>query len=78
MDKRIESKKLGMYGGKEGGRERQEMALDEEKIERVSDEEILEVGGMGREMEGDLGQREDMEWCLEGDSLYIVESGPIT
>ncbi len=78
VDKRIETKKLAIYGRKEGGTETQEIALDQQKIQTLTDEQILQLARIGRQIEAHFGQPQDIEWCLERDTFYIVQSRPIT
>lgn len=78
VDKRIETKKLAIYGRKEGGTETQEIALDQQKIQTLTDEQILQLASIGRQIEAHFGQPQDIEWCLDRDTFYIVQSRPIT
>ncbi|MEM1493590.1 phosphoenolpyruvate synthase [Bacillus velezensis] len=78
IDKRIETKKLAIYGRKEGGTETQEIALDQQKIQTLTDEQILQLARIGRQIEAHFGQPQDIEWCLDRDIFYIVQSRPIT
>ncbi|WPF77330.1 phosphoenolpyruvate synthase [Bacillus velezensis] len=78
VDKRIEPKKLAIYGRKEGGTETQEIALDQQKIQTLTDEQILQLARIGRQIEAHFGQPQDIEWCLDRDTFYIVQSRPIT
>ncbi len=78
VDKRIETKKLAIYGRKEGGTETQEIALDQQKIQTLTDEQILQLARIGRQIEAHFGQPQDIEWCLQRDTFYIVQSRPIT
>ncbi|MGD2434101.1 phosphoenolpyruvate synthase [Bacillus velezensis] len=78
VDKRIETKKLAIYGRKEGGTEIQEIALDQQKIQTLTDEQILQLARIGRQIEAHFGQPQDIEWCLDRDTFYIVQSRPIT
>ncbi|MGY4714713.1 phosphoenolpyruvate synthase [Bacillus amyloliquefaciens] len=78
VDKRIEPKKLAIYGRKEGGTETQEIALDQQKIQTLTDEQILQLARIGRQIEAHFGQPQDIEWCLDRNTFYIVQSRPIT
>ncbi|TAI30234.1 phosphoenolpyruvate synthase [Bacillus velezensis] len=78
VDKRIEPKKLAIYGRKEGGTETKEIALDQQKIQTLTDEQILQLARIGRQIEAHFGQPQDIEWCFDRDTFYIVQSRPIT
>lgn len=78
VDKRIEAKKKAVYGRKEGGTETQEIDLHQQKIQTLTDEQILQLARIGRQIEAHFGQPQDIEWCLDRDTFYIVQSRPIT
>ncbi|GJJ25883.1 phosphoenolpyruvate synthase [Bacillus velezensis] len=78
IDKRIETKKKAIYGRKEGGTETREIDLDQQKIQTLTDEQILQLARIGRQIEAHFGQPQDIEWCLDRDTFYIVQSRPIT
>ncbi|MEW4022989.1 phosphoenolpyruvate synthase [Bacillus sp. YAF8] len=78
VDKRIEAKKKAVYGRKEGGTETQAIDLDQQKIQTLTDEQILQLARIGRQIEAHFGQPQDIEWCLDRDTFYIVQSRPIT
>jgi pyruvate,water dikinase len=55
----------------------------EEKAERqdrpvLTDEQIVRLARLGRQIEGHFGQPQDIEWCLVEDDFHIVQSRPIT
>ncbi|QOQ56681.1 phosphoenolpyruvate synthase [Bacillus amyloliquefaciens] len=78
VDKRIETKKLAIYGRKEGGTETQQIDPDQQKTQTLTDEQILQLARIGRQIEAYFGQPQDIEWCLARDTFYIVQSRPIT
>ncbi len=54
-----------------------------EKAERqdrpvLTDEQIVRLARLGRQIEGHFGQPQDIEWCLVEDDFHIVQSRPIT
>lgn len=78
IDKRIATKKMAIYGRKEGGTETQQIDSDQQKAQTLTDEQILQLARIGREIEAHFGQPQDIEWCLARDTFYIVQSRPIT
>ncbi|WNC12429.1 phosphoenolpyruvate synthase [Brevibacillus brevis] len=78
VSKRIATKKLAVYGRKEGGTKTQQLELDRQKAQTLSDPQILQLAGIGRQIEAYFGQPQDIEWCLANDTFYIVQSRPIT
>ncbi|WP_339314974.1 phosphoenolpyruvate synthase [Paenibacillus sp. FSL R10-2734] len=78
VDKRIATKKLAIYGLKEGGTETRPIDLDQQKTQTLSEQQILQLARIGRQIEAYFGYPQDIEWCLAYDTFYIVQSRPIT
>ncbi|SEM78994.1 pyruvate, water dikinase [Paenibacillus sp. cl141a] len=78
VDKRIAAKTLAIYGRQEGGTETQLIAPDQQKIQTLTEQQILRLAGIGRQIEAYFGRPQDIEWCLADDVFYIVQSRPIT
>ncbi|WP_338786318.1 phosphoenolpyruvate synthase [Metabacillus sp. FJAT-53654] len=77
-DKIIATKKLAIYGRKEGGTETKQIDPDQQKTQTLTDQQILKLAHIGRNIEAYFGQPQDIEWCLVDDTYYIVQSRPIT
>ncbi|MEC1453545.1 phosphoenolpyruvate synthase [Bacillus haynesii] len=78
IDKRIEAKKLAIYGRKQGGTETKQIDPDQQTSQTLTDGQILQLERIGRQIETHFGQPQDIEWCLADDTFYIVQSRPIT
>lgn len=78
IEKRIAAKILAIYGRKEGGTETKQIDPDQQKSQTLTDEQILQLARIGRQIEAHFGQPQDIEWCLAQDTFYIVQSRPIT
>ncbi|MEG6584874.1 phosphoenolpyruvate synthase [Dendrosporobacter sp. 1207_IL3150] len=78
IDKKISAKKLAIYASKDGGTEKQELGPERQNAQALTDEQILSLTRMGREIERHFGCPQDIEWCLADDEFYIVQSRPIT
>ncbi len=78
VDKRIATKTLAIYGRKEGGTETRQIDLDQQKAQTLTEQQILELARIGRLIEAYFGSPQDIEWCLDQDTFYIVQSRPIT
>ncbi|NWJ95794.1 MAG: phosphoenolpyruvate synthase [Chloroflexi bacterium] len=76
--KMIATKKVAIYGLKEGGTERQQIAPAQQKTQTLTEPQILQLARIGREIEAYFGCPQDIEWCLVEDTFYIVQSRPIT
>ncbi|CAN7658507.1 phosphoenolpyruvate synthase [Paenibacillus sp. LjRoot56] len=78
VNKRIASKKLAIYGRKEGGTESKQLDPDQQLSQTLTDQQILQLALIGRQIESYFGSPQDIEWCLADDTFYIVQSRPIT
>ncbi|WP_206809423.1 phosphoenolpyruvate synthase [Paradesulfitobacterium ferrireducens] len=78
LEKKIGDKKLGIYGLPAGGTEKREIPGDKAKMQALTDEQIIGLAGLGRQIESHYGAPQDIEWALAGGKFYIVQSRPIT
>lgn len=78
VDKKISTKKLGIYSLKDGGTEKLAIEPEMQNSQVLTDEQILKLAHMGRKIEEHFGCPQDIEWCLTHDTFYIVQSRPIT
>ncbi|MGE7588634.1 phosphoenolpyruvate synthase [Peribacillus sp. NPDC101480] len=78
VDKMIATKKLAIHGLKEGGTVKQQIDPDQQKTQTLTDQQILQLARIGRQIEAYFGRPQDIEWCLVDDTFYIVQSRPIT
>ena len=78
IDKKVSTKKLAIYALKDGGTKEQETPFELQNRQALTEEQILNLARVGRKVEEHFGCPQDIEWCLEDDTLYIVQSRPIT
>lgn len=78
VNKRIATKKLAIYGLKEGGTETKQIDPDQQKTQTLTEQQILQLARIGRQIETYFGCPQDIEWCLVDDTFYIAQSRPIT
>ena len=57
-----------------------EEAVDPAQQEQsaLTDAQVVRLVALGRRIEAELGGPQDIEWCLVGDDIQIVQSRPIT
>ncbi|WP_242300127.1 phosphoenolpyruvate synthase [Bacillus cereus group sp. BfR-BA-01448] len=78
VDKVISTKKVAIYALKEGGTETKQINSAQQKIQTLSEQQILQLAQIGRQIEAYFGCPQDIEWCLARNTFYIVQSRPIT
>jgi len=76
--KKIPAKKLAVYALKDGGTKQQETESEKQSSQVLTDNQILQLERLGRQIEQHFGNPQDIEWCLADDIFYIVQSRPIT
>ncbi|MDA1584955.1 phosphoenolpyruvate synthase [Bacillus cereus group sp. TH230-1LC] len=74
----IATKKLAIYAVKEGGTETKQIDPAQQKVQTLSEQQILQLERIGRQIEAYFGCPQDIEWCLARNTVYIVQSRPIT
>ncbi|WP_232331062.1 MULTISPECIES: phosphoenolpyruvate synthase [unclassified Thermoactinomyces] len=78
IQKQIAKKEKGVFPVQEGGTEIRELPPELRQEQVLPDHKILELAELGRRIENHYGSEQDIEWCLKGDELYILQSRPIT
>ena len=78
IDKRISVKKQSVRALADGGTHEQEIETEWQDTQALTDEQILELSGIGKKIEAHFGSPQDIEWCLAGGTFYVVQSRPIT
>ena len=74
----IGTKQRAVYASQTGGT--QEQAIDPERQGQpaLTDEQIVRLAGLGRQIEAHFGCPQDIEWCLVNNDFQIVQSRAIT
>ncbi|PFW59712.1 phosphoenolpyruvate synthase [Bacillus cereus] len=74
----VATKKIAIYALKEGGTETKQIDPAQQKLQTLSEQQILQLAQIGRQIEAYFDRPQDIEWCLVDDTFYIVQSRPIT
>jgi pyruvate,water dikinase len=78
IDTRIYTKKLAIYALEDGGTKEEAIEPEMQNQPSLTNEQILQLERIGRKIEEHFGSPQDIEWCLVDDTVYIVQSRPIT
>jgi phosphoenolpyruvate synthase/pyruvate phosphate dikinase len=78
IGKKISSKKKAIYPLDHGGTIEQEIVPELQNAQALSDQQILQLARIGMEIEKHFHVPQDIEWCLVGSVVHIVQSRPIT
>lgn len=76
--KTISDKKLAIIPVKGGGTKREELTVEKSMKQVMEESKIKILAELGIKIEKYYGSPQDIEWCLEKDKIYIVQSRPIT
>ncbi|MFD6510882.1 MULTISPECIES: phosphoenolpyruvate synthase [unclassified Bacillus (in: firmicutes)] len=76
--KMIATKKIAIYGRKEGGTETKQIAPNQQNVQTLTEQQLLQLARIGRQIEAYFGCPQDIEWCLVEGTFYIVQSRAIT
>lgn len=77
-NKTIADKKLAILPIEGGGTKKVEITGDKATSQVMSDAQIIKLTKLGMMIEKHYGCPQDIEWCLEKGTLYIVQSRAIT
>ena len=74
----IGTKRLAIRALPGGGT--QEQAIDPELQDQpvLTDAQVVRLAQLGRRIEAHFGRPQDIEWCLAGNDIQVVQSRPIT
>ncbi len=77
LDKNI-SKQTWKYVCSAQGNSKVEVIARQQSAQKLSDGFIVQFAKIGKQIEGQYGKPQDIEWAMENGKTYIVQSRPIT
>ncbi|PSL31341.1 phosphoenolpyruvate synthase [Dyadobacter jiangsuensis] len=78
IERKVAAKKVAIYASQAGGTRAQEIEPENQELPTLTDEQILRLERLGRQIESHFGSPQDIEWCLANGKFYVVQSRPIT
>lgn len=78
VEKTIARKTLAIVPLAEGGTRREALGDERATQASLSDAQALALADLGARIEAHYGVPQDIEWCIEGGHIHIVQSRPIT
>jgi pyruvate,water dikinase len=78
IKKQIARKETAIYARPDGGTARVEIAEGRQTAPALSDGQAVRLARLGRSIAGHFGFPQDIEWCLAGSEIFIVQSRPVT
>lgn len=78
LNKRISEQNWMLVRGKSGECVREDIPEDMAKAQKITDEQVHELADIGNQIEMHYNKPMDIEWCIEGEDIFIVQARPIT
>lgn len=78
LSKRISTQSWMLVRGESGECMRQEVEAGKTKVQKITDEQVLDLADIGNRIEMHYDKPMDIEWCIENDEIFIVQARPIT
>ncbi|HSP21849.1 MAG TPA: phosphoenolpyruvate synthase [Planococcus sp. (in: firmicutes)] len=78
VQKTVSAKKIAVYPVPGGGTEERAVESGKQQLQALSDSEILKLAKLGRHVEAHFRNPQDIEWCIDEDQIFILQSRPIT
>lgn len=77
-DREIEDKNLKLVVGASGHTEQQGIDASLSEHPSLTDEQVLELARLGREIESFFGAPQDIEWARVGNEFFVLQARPIS
>ncbi|HEX5946192.1 MAG TPA: PEP/pyruvate-binding domain-containing protein, partial [Acidimicrobiales bacterium] len=74
----VATKEVAIGASPAGGTREQAVEPSRRQEPALTDEQVVRLARLGRRIEAHFGRPQDVEWCLVGDDVHIVQSRPIT
>lgn len=78
VEQMIAEKRKAIIAIPQGGTKEIELKADQQHTQVLTDKQILTLAELGKEIEHHFNHPQDIEWCLDNDQFYILQSRPIT
>jgi pyruvate, water dikinase len=72
------STQLWKYSRAKQGNKKEDIEINQQSIQKINDKDIIELAKIGYNIEKHYNNPQDLEWAIENNKLYIVQSRPIT
>ncbi len=78
LSKRIAKQTWKLVSGKGGECVRADVPDELSSVQKMTDEQILALAEIGRNIEAHYNRPMDIEWCIEDRVIYVVQARPVT
>ncbi len=74
----VKKQDWGFFRDEQGKNIKQDIAPEQQKIQTITDMQVLELARLGRKIETHYGRPQDIEWAIENDTIMIVQARAVT
>lgn len=78
VDKKVSTQTKELRASPDGGTEERPVEAERQNVQTLSDEQILQLETLGRQIEAHFGRPQDIEWGLFDGAFHVLQSRPIT
>ncbi|HKV89745.1 MAG TPA: PEP/pyruvate-binding domain-containing protein, partial [Thermoplasmata archaeon] len=78
IHKQLSDQAFQLVRSEEGGNKKVDIAEDDRRRQKLSDERIHRLASLARVIESHYRRPMDVEWCADDRSIYIVQARPVT
>lgn len=55
-----------------------DVPIERRSVQKLSDEQVVELARLGLRVEGHYGRAQDIEWAIDGRRTYLLQARPVT
>jgi pyruvate,water dikinase len=74
----VSIKSMAVVRAENGGTEQVPLSEEQARARVLSERDLERLRKIGLDLERYFGKPQDVEWCIEGEALYLLQSRPIT
>ena len=78
VHKQLSEQEVRLVRAEGGGNRREDVPADQRSAQKLSDHRLQRLVSLARLIESHYRRPMDVEWCGDGDALYIVQARPVT
>lgn len=78
LDKKISDKKIAITRDSGGGQQTVKLSAEKSRQQVLKEYEIKKLAEISLKLEDHYKKPQDIEWAIEGDEIYVVQTRPIT
>ncbi len=74
----VKKQKIGLFRNDKGENEKKEIPKSIQERQVIPESQINELARLGQKIESHYGKPQDIEWAIEKNQVFIVQSRPVT